>query len=200
MWNSSSSSSKFDFCTIYRAWRGLKLALQDPKVYIFALFDFCVLLGLGFVQFFPTSVMVIFFWLVVLIFFVPFTVWLKQWASQPLSHSYLLRTLPNVDNTCLHISHSLNPRPPWILAAVFCIINARHAGKSTMVCSNLLSDRPLYMIRCDWWTVLAHNRVVVGRHRWLHHCTGHDVCWWSLCIFVLNGNWLRWRLDNFGVG
>jgi len=39
-----------------RLWRGLKLALQDPKVYIFALYDFCVLLGLGFVQFFPTSV------------------------------------------------------------------------------------------------------------------------------------------------
>ena len=55
---------EFDLCTTYRAWRGLKLALQDPKVYVFALYDFCALLGLGFVQFFPTSVMVIFTFLV----------------------------------------------------------------------------------------------------------------------------------------
>ena len=61
MRNSSPSSSKINLCTTYRAWRGLKLALQDPKVYIFALYDFSALLGLGFVQFFPTSVMVIYF-------------------------------------------------------------------------------------------------------------------------------------------
>ena len=69
MQNSSRSGLNFDLCTTYRAWRGLKLALQDPKVYIFALYDFCVLLGLGFVQFFPTSVMCYFFGLVFLTFF-----------------------------------------------------------------------------------------------------------------------------------
>ena len=58
---SFTSSSKFNFCATYRAWRGLKLALQDPKVYIFALYDFSAILGLGFVQFFPTSVIVNFF-------------------------------------------------------------------------------------------------------------------------------------------
>ena len=69
MRNSSPSSSKINVCTIYRAWRGLKLALQDPKVYIFVLYDFFAFVGLGFIQFFPTSVMVIYFWLVFLTFF-----------------------------------------------------------------------------------------------------------------------------------
>ena len=63
MRNPAPSSSKFDLCPTCRAWRGLKLALQDPKVYIFALYDFCALLGLGFVQFFPTSVIAILFYL-----------------------------------------------------------------------------------------------------------------------------------------
>ena len=56
------------------------------------------------------------------------------------------------------------------------------------------------MIRCDWRTILAHNNVVLGRHRRLHHRAGHDVCRWSLCILVLTGIWLRWILDDFGMG
>ena len=91
MRNSSPSGSQIDHCTTYRAWRGLKLALKDPKVYIFALFCFTEILGLGFINFFPTSV---------IIFvrspdtqFTLYTVWLKQWVSQPLSHSYLHRKL-----------------------------------------------------------------------------------------------------------
>ena len=76
---------------------------------------------------------------VVLTFFGPFTVWLKQWVSQTLLHSYLSRTLPDFD-FYLTLYRNLNPRAPWIFAAVLCIINARHAGKRTMVCINLLSD------------------------------------------------------------
>jgi hypothetical protein len=58
MRNPSPSSSNIDLCiTTYRPWRGLKLALQDPKVYIFTLFCFTDMLGLGFINFFPTSVM-----------------------------------------------------------------------------------------------------------------------------------------------
>jgi len=70
------------------AWRGLKLALQDPKVYMFAIYDFCAILGLGFVNFFPT----------------------------------LAQTMGFTTTITL-----LLVAPPWILAAVICIINARHA-------------------------------------------------------------------------
>ena len=91
-----------------------------------------------------------------------------------------------------------NPRPPWILAAVLCIINARHAGKPTMKCFNLLADP--FVIRCDWWKILAHNIVVVGPHPQFHYCASYDVCCWSLRILVFNGVWLYCRLDYFGVG
>ena len=59
--------------------------------------------------------------------------------SLSLSHSYLLRTLPNFWHLLDCIS-SLNSRAPWIPAVVLCVINARHAGKPTMVCFKLLSD------------------------------------------------------------
>ncbi|KAF8967940.1 MFS transporter [Flammula alnicola] len=36
------------------AWQGLKLALKEPKVYIFAMISFSELLGMGFINFFPT--------------------------------------------------------------------------------------------------------------------------------------------------
>jgi len=70
------------------AWRGLKLALQDPKVYIFALFCFTEILGLGFINFFPTLV-----------------------GTMGFSTTITL----------------LLATPPWILATIICIINARHA-------------------------------------------------------------------------
>jgi hypothetical protein len=57
MRNPSLTNSKIDLGGIYRAWRGLKLALQDPKVYMFTIKAFCEILGLGFINFFPTSVM-----------------------------------------------------------------------------------------------------------------------------------------------
>ena len=58
----------------------------------------------------------------------------------------------------------------------------------------------LYVIRCNWWTILAHNWVVLGCHRRLHHRAGHDDRRWSLCVLVLTGSWLRWLFDDFGVG
>ena len=87
------NDSKFDLCT-YRAWRGLKLALQDPKVYIFALVCFTEILGLGFVNFFPTSVINFLVGSSYNVFTLS-AAWLEQWVSQPLSHSYLHRMLPN---------------------------------------------------------------------------------------------------------
>ena len=96
MRNFSPSCSKFDLCTTDRAWRGLKLALQDPKVYMFALYCFTDILGLGFINFFPTSV-IIFSVISSDTLFTPFTVWLEHWVTQPLSHSYLHRTLPSFD-------------------------------------------------------------------------------------------------------
>ncbi|KAF4621306.1 hypothetical protein D9613_000827 [Agrocybe pediades] len=35
-------------------WQGLKLALREPKVYLFAWMSCTQLLGLGFINFFPT--------------------------------------------------------------------------------------------------------------------------------------------------
>ncbi|KAF8806520.1 MFS general substrate transporter [Phlegmacium glaucopus] len=72
-------------------WRGLKLALKDPKVYMFAMFGFCEILGLGFINFFPT----------------------------------LAATLGFTTTITLLLA-----APPWILATVLCIINARHADMS----------------------------------------------------------------------
>ena len=65
MRNPSLSSLNIDLqvCTTYRPWRGLKLALQDPKVYIFSLGNFSEVIGLGFLNFFPTSVMATSFFL-----------------------------------------------------------------------------------------------------------------------------------------
>ena len=189
------------FVLTYRAWRGLKLALQDPKIYIFALYDFCALLGLGFVQFFPTSVMVILFWLVPWLMTTCLAILQSGWNNGFLNHYYTLTCFVRyltLTFTWPHMYDNLNPRAPWIFAAGLCIINARHAGKPAVVFINLYLT--IYMIRCDWWTILAHNRVVVGRHRRLHHRAGHDVYRWSLCILVLNGSWLRWLLDDFGVG
>lgn len=38
------------------AWEGLKMALKDPKVLIFSVMNCSQLLGLSFVNFFPTCV------------------------------------------------------------------------------------------------------------------------------------------------
>ena len=78
----SNTSIKYFENDLYRAWNGLKLALKDPKVYIFAIFDFCTLLGFGFISFFPTSVIPTLFLLVVL------TLFLKSGCNNGLHNHY----------------------------------------------------------------------------------------------------------------
>ena len=124
MRNPSPSRSKIDLCVTYRAWRGLKLALQDPKVYMLALFAFTDILGLGFIQFFPTSVMTTFFLLVVLT--------LLQSGSNNgfLNHYHTLTCIVGCSTLIFTwLYYNLNSRAPWLLAAILCISNARHAGK-----------------------------------------------------------------------
>ncbi|KAF9567672.1 MFS general substrate transporter [Agrocybe pediades] len=70
---------------------GVKLALKDHKVYIFAIMNLSATLGLGFVNFIPT----------------------------------LTATLGFSTTITL-----LMAAPPWILAAVLCVINSRHADKT----------------------------------------------------------------------
>ena len=47
-------SDMLDYSTGSRQLQGLKLAIKDPKVSIFAVMTISQLLGLSFVQFFPT--------------------------------------------------------------------------------------------------------------------------------------------------
>ena len=65
-----------------------------------------------------------------------------------------------------------------------------------------IASPPLLLGTILWpWTIpsLAHNGVVMGRHRpsRLHHRAGSDGRRWSLCILVLTGNWLRWLLEEW---
>ncbi|KDR75724.1 hypothetical protein GALMADRAFT_97528 [Galerina marginata CBS 339.88] len=72
-------------------WQGLKLALQDPKIYLFGMIGFSELIGLGFINFFPT---------------------LTATLGFSTTITLLLAT------------------PPWILTAILCVVNARHADKT----------------------------------------------------------------------
>ena len=199
MRNSSSSSSNIDLCTTHRAWSGLKLALQDPKVYIFSLFHITMTLGHGFINFFPTWAII--YWVVLVGGSGSFLRHLQFDRNNGfLNHHHTLTCIvsrPTLVFAWLYLIW--NPRAPWFLAAILCLINARHAGRPTVYVKFVIWFLYL-MIRCGWWAILAHNHLVVGRCRRLHHRAGHDVCWWSLCILVSAGIWLRWSRDCFGLG
>ncbi|PPQ88464.1 hypothetical protein CVT25_011590 [Psilocybe cyanescens] len=87
-------------------WEGLKLALKDPKVYLFAMISFSELLGMGFINFFPT----------------------------------LTATLGFSTTITLLIA-----APPWILTAILCVVNARHADKT---------GERFWHISVWWWSVI----------------------------------------------
>jgi len=91
------------------AWNGLKLALKDPKVYMFALFDFCAILGLGFINFFPT----------------------------------LAATMGFTTTITLLLA-----APPWILATVISLFNARHA--------DITGERYWHLTSWLWAAILGY--------------------------------------------
>ncbi|KAF9565579.1 MFS general substrate transporter [Agrocybe pediades] len=99
--------------------QGLKLALQDPKVYIFALMNCAQLLGIGYINFFPT----------------------------------LTATLGFSTTITLLIA-----APPWIVAALICVLNARHADKT---------GERFWHVTFWWWMnilgyVIAQSTMSIG--------------------------------------
>ena len=144
----AASSSIIDLSTTYRAWRGLRLALQDPKVYIFALFSFTDNLGLGFINFFPTWVTIC--WVVLLGSSGSF---LQSDRNNGFLNYYHTLTWIVRRPTLIFASLYLNwnSRVPWFLAAILCATNARHAGKPR-TCWNLLCD---FFI---WWSDVTGER------------------------------------------
>jgi len=88
------------------AFAGLVMALKDPKVPIFAVMTCSQLLGLSFVNFFPT----------------------------------LTATLGYSTTVSLLLA-----APPWIFAAIVCLLNARHAD---------ISGERFFHIAGWWWVVI----------------------------------------------
>ncbi|KAI0036163.1 MFS general substrate transporter [Vararia minispora EC-137] len=89
------------------AWSGFVLALKDPKVSIMAIMTCAQLLGLSFVNFFPT----------------------------------LTATLGFSTTISLLLA-----APPWIVATIVCIVNARHAD---------VSGERFFHIAGPWWGVIV---------------------------------------------
>ena len=150
----------------YSALSGLVMALKDPKTAIFAVMGCSQLLGLGFINFFPTFA-----------FFIPCfsectdtsSVSRGPWGSQrQLRYCSQRKYPPFVIVNC--ISTSL--RPPWVLATIVCCVNAWHAGavfRCTSTASLLLSVQR----RPDGRALPSPVRAVVVCRACLHHRSEH---------------------------
>ena len=156
------------------AFAGLLMAIKDPKVPLFAVLTCAQLLGLGFINFFPTYVSHIeryrqhpFQWRALIVD-----------TRQDRRHVGILdychapyRSVSGVSlfPTLRQHSHYISS-PPWILAAAISLVNAWHAGQDYPVHATLhlpisLFSRPL------WRTFLTPLCSVVERcHRIYHQC------------------------------
>ena len=130
----------------YSPVQGLILAIKDPKVAIFAIMTAAQLLGLSFLQFFPTSEYILSNDKYSNLADRSSLVGLQRpWGSaQP-----LLCSSPRTQCPFGRLWGVINPSsysPPWIVATVVCCLNALHAG--SRFCLNFLDIRIDYNFSC----------------------------------------------------
>jgi hypothetical protein len=113
------------------AWKGLSAALKDPLVYFFSFIAFFDLMGMGFVNFFPT-------WGKLFQKTFPRSL-LTGFYQAHCNARFLHDDYPTFGSVgsvlyILPFPKSNLPekhnRPPWVIAAIICVINGHHAGKS----------------------------------------------------------------------
>jgi hypothetical protein len=148
----------------YSPLQGLILAIKDPKVAIFAIMTLSELLGLSFLQFFPTSEYVLLSYnCSVLADWFRFVGLPRPWDSaRP-----LLCSSPRMQcssGRSWGVINFSSYSPPWIIAAMVCCLNALHAGSQFCItfldvyidyyCLVDKTGERFFHIASWWWSVI----------------------------------------------